>query len=48
MAIVKKSEAGITIKIIPRLEDLAGIDAGKVDLEEAIKMLDKMRSEDRY
>jgi bifunctional DNA-binding transcriptional regulator/antitoxin component of YhaV-PrlF toxin-antitoxin module len=39
---------GIVLKVTPRLQDLIGIDAGKVDYQETIKMLDKMRSEDRY
>ena len=30
------------------LEDLAGIDAGKMTVEEMKKRLDRMRSEDRY
>jgi len=42
------SPAGIIIKVTPRLQDLIGIDAGKVDLTETLKTLDKMRSEDRY
>lgn len=42
------SPAGIILKVTPRLQDLIGIDAGKVDLTETLKALDKMRSEDRY
>ena len=42
------SPSGIVLKVIPRLQDLLGIDAGKIDLQEAIKELDKMRAEDRY
>jgi AbrB family looped-hinge helix DNA binding protein len=46
--IVEDSSSGIILKVIPRLEDLVGIDAGKISVEEAFKILDKMRSEDRY
>jgi len=46
--IVEDSGSGIALKPIPRLEDLAGIDAGKMTLAEAFAILDKMRSEDRY
>ena len=46
--IVEDSPAGIILKVVPRLEDLVGIDAGKIDLEKTLEKLDKMRSEDRY
>lgn len=42
------SPSGIVLKVVPRFQDLIGADAGKVDLQEALKELDKMRSEDRY
>lgn len=42
------SPTGIILKVTPRLQDLIGVDAGKVDLAESFKILDKMRSEDRY
>ncbi|HYA77169.1 MAG TPA: AbrB/MazE/SpoVT family DNA-binding domain-containing protein [Verrucomicrobiae bacterium] len=45
---VEDSGSNIVLKVVPRFEDLIGIDAGKIDLEKAIKKLDKMRSEDRY
>jgi len=45
---VEDSGSNIILKVVPRFEDLIGIDAGKIDLEKAIKKLDKMRSEDRY
>jgi bifunctional DNA-binding transcriptional regulator/antitoxin component of YhaV-PrlF toxin-antitoxin module len=45
---VEDSPSGIVLKVIPRLQDLIGADAGKVDLNETLKALDKMRSEDRY
>ena len=45
---VQDSGEGIVLKVVPRFEDLIGIDAGKIDLKKAIEQLDKMRSEDRY
>jgi AbrB family looped-hinge helix DNA binding protein len=46
--IVEDSDSGIIFKVVPRLEDLVGVDAGKIDLQKTLKMLDKMRAEDRY
>jgi antitoxin PrlF len=46
--LVKESADGIVIKPITPIEDLAGIDAGKVPLQEMRKKLDDMRREDRY
>ena len=46
--IFEDSPAGIHIKVIPRFQDLIGIDAGKISSKEALKELDKMRAEDRY
>lgn len=46
--IFEDSASGIILKVVPRFQDLIGADAGKIDLKEAVKMLDKMRSEDRY
>ena len=43
---VEDSPIGIIFKFIPRIEDLAGIDAGKIKMDDALKALDKMRSED--
>jgi len=45
---VQDSGSSIVLKVVPRFEDLIGIDAGKIDLAKAIEALDKMRSEDRY
>ena len=45
---VQDSGSSIVLQVIPRFEDLIGIDAGKIDPKKAIEMLDKMRSEDRY
>ena len=46
--IVEDCGSGIILKVVPRLEDLVGIDAGKIDVEKSLEKLDKMRSEDRY
>ncbi len=46
--LVKEGAGGIIIKPITPLEDLAGVDAGKVTLEEMRKKLDDMRRQDRY
>jgi antitoxin PrlF len=46
--LVKESADGIIIKPITPLEDLAGIDAGKISVEEMKKKLDDMRRQDRY
>jgi AbrB family looped-hinge helix DNA binding protein len=46
--LVEECESGIIFKVIPRLEDLVGVDAGKVGVDEAFKELDKMRAQDRY
>ncbi len=45
---VEDSPFGIIFKVIPKIEDLAGIDAGKMTVEKALEIIDKMRSEDRY
>ena len=45
---VEDCGSGIILKVVPRLEDLVGVDAGKIDLEKTLEKLDKMRSEDRY
>ena len=46
--IVEDCGSGIILKVVPRLENLVGIDSGKIDLEKTLEKLDKMRSEDRY
>ena len=46
--IVEDAGSSIILKVVPRIEDLAGIDAGKMSVEKAFEILDKMRSEDRY
>ncbi len=46
--IIQDSDSGIILKVVPRIEDLAGVDAGKITVEKAFEILDKMRSEDRY
>jgi len=45
---IEDSPSGIVLKVIPRFEDLIGIDADKADLQKTLERLDKMRSEDRY
>ena len=46
--LVRESSDGILIKPIIPIEDLAGIDAGKVTLHQMKKKLDDIRSRDRY
>jgi len=46
--LVRDDPKGILLTPVPRIADLAGIDAGKVSIEEMKKRLDRMRSEDRY
>jgi AbrB family looped-hinge helix DNA binding protein len=46
--IIEDSPSGIVLKVVPRIEDLAGADADKFKMEKALEILDKMRSEDRY
>jgi len=45
---VRDSGSSIILQVVPKIEDLVGVDAGKIDEKKAIEMLDKMRSEDRY
>lgn len=46
--LVRESSDGILIKPIIPIEDLAGIDAGKVTLDQMKRKLDDIRSRDRY
>jgi AbrB family looped-hinge helix DNA binding protein len=46
--IVSQDNDAIIMRPVPELEDLAGIHANKVSLEEMRRDLDKMRMEDRY
>jgi AbrB family looped-hinge helix DNA binding protein len=46
--VVEDSPSGIILKVVPKIEDFAGADAGKCNVEKAFEVLDKMRSEDRY
>ena len=46
--LVSQKEDIITMKPVPNIEDLAGVHAGKVTLQEMRKELDDMRSKDRY
>lgn len=44
-----KDESGkLIIEPITPIEDLAGVDAGKIRITAAKKMLDRMRAEDRF
>jgi len=40
--------SGLVLKPLTPIEDLAGIDAGKISIDEMRKRLDEMRSKDRY
>jgi AbrB family looped-hinge helix DNA binding protein len=46
--LVTDDPKGILLTPVPPVSDLAGIDAGKMTIEEMRKRLDRMRSEDRY
>ncbi|MEM3041651.1 MAG: AbrB/MazE/SpoVT family DNA-binding domain-containing protein [Nitrososphaerota archaeon] len=46
--VVEDSPSGIVFRVVPRIEDLAGVDAGKIRVEKALEMIDKMRMEDRF
>ena len=37
------AQPGLVLRLIPRMEDLAGIDAGKYTYEEMVERLDKLR-----
>ena len=43
--LVEATEKGILFKPIPKLEDMAGIDAGYATIEQVNKMIDKLREE---
>ena len=45
---LQDSGSSIVLKVVPRFEDLIGVDAGKKDIKKTIEKLDKMRSDDRY
>ncbi len=40
---VMDAQPGLVLRLIPRMEDLAGIDAGKYTYEEMVERLDKLR-----
>jgi len=46
--LIKDSSEGILITPITPIEDLAGVDAGRISLEQMRKKLDDMRARDRY
>jgi AbrB family looped-hinge helix DNA binding protein len=43
--LVEVTEKGVLFKPIPKLSDMAGIDAGYATVEEVKKMIDKLREE---
>ncbi len=45
---VEDSPLGIVFKVVPKIEDLAGVDAEKVTIDKAMEIIDKMRAQDRY
>ena len=40
---VLDAQPGLVLRPIPRMEDLAGVDAGKYSYEEMVEKLDKLR-----
>ena len=46
--LVKDGSEGILIKSIMSIENLAGVDAGKLSLKQMRRKLDDMRAHDRY
>jgi len=46
--LMRDSGEGIVIKPITPIEDFAGVDAGKISLEQMRKKLDDLRTQDRY
>lgn len=46
--LVKESSDGILITPITPIEELAGVDAGRVSMTEMRRKLDAIRSHDRY
>lgn len=45
---VKDGPRGIILRPVPRLEDLAGVDAGRLSPAKMRKKLDSLRMRDRY
>ena len=45
---VEDSPLGIVFKVVPKIEDLAGVDAEKITIDKAMEIIDKMRAQDRY
>lgn len=44
----KKKTGELTLLSLQKLEDLAGVDSGRISYKEAVKKLDRMRENDRY
>lgn len=45
---IEDSGTKITLRVVPKFQDLIGTDAETQDLEVTLKKIDSMRSEDRY
>jgi len=45
---ITDSPDGLVLKPITPIEDLAGMDAGRISLDQMRKRLDEMRLKDRY
>jgi bifunctional DNA-binding transcriptional regulator/antitoxin component of YhaV-PrlF toxin-antitoxin module len=45
---VEDSPSGIVFKVVPKIEDFAGVDAQTITIEKAYEIIDKMRLQDRY
>ena len=43
-----KKTGELTLKSVPNLEDLAGVDSGRMSYKDAVKKLDRVRENDRY
>ena len=43
-----KKNGELTLVSVQNLEDLAGVDSGRISYKEAVKKLDRMRENDRY
>jgi AbrB family looped-hinge helix DNA binding protein len=44
----EKDWCELTLVSLQKLEDLAGVDSGRISYKEAVKKLDRMRENDRY
>ena len=46
--VFEDSSSGIILRVVPRFQDLIGVDAEKVELEQTLRKLDEMRLENRH